>query len=350
VALVIGRHNWLVDPKGKDMRLPQADQAGRWLLMSGRRWTLGVLAAAALVFGAGTAPAAQTPGPCVPVESQSWWSDAGTPLPFPGNMQHVHAGACFPYKQVLSGSSYTLDVTVKMHNEAGRYLEHVRIDDATDQDSNHRYSVRPRSRCASVDCTFVVPLTVPIASLPTGMHEWRVAASTSPIDSGSSSVPRRNLATSGWQVCIRSCSGRTPQVNGFEGRGWYRLLGRSHHQGYNVVTWGWTSAHDAEFPWDPATGSYRPISGTWTPPINMHLGAHDASMVIGRSRCWVDPDFHNGSAGTPVLNQAGPFRGRLSINTRQFANGLHKLVCAAGSSEDGFLDGVQVFPFRLANP
>lgn len=292
------------------------------------------------------APSANAAG-CVPVESQSWWTPQSSPLPFPGDMQHVHAGACFPYKQVLTGSSYTLEVTAKMHNEAGRWLNYVRIDDATDQDPQKRYSVSVHEQCQVADCTYVVPVTVPIGSLPTGMHEWRVGVSSSPVDSSATTF-NRNLATNGWQVCIRSCSGRTPANNNFEGRGWYmNEFSTSFHEGYDVVTWNGT---DAEFPWNPATGAYRSISGVWTPPLSLHLGAHDLSQTIDRSRCWVDPDFHHGSAGTQVLNAVGPFTGRLSIDTTQFLNGLHKLVCAVGTDEQGHLDGVQVFPFQVANP
>jgi hypothetical protein len=304
-----------------------------------------------LAYGAPGASAAQTPGPCVPLESQSWWNE-GAALPFPGDMQHVHAGACFPYKQVISGN-YTLDVVVKMHNEQGRYLVQVRIDDDTDQDAQRRFSApAPNLLCSSVDCTFVVPVTVPTGQLRTGMHEWRVAAATAPQPSNSDRVAERNLATSGWQVCIRSCSGRTPANDRMEARGWYRTATPSGLQeiGYDNVTWGWQSSHDAEFPWSRTTGSYVPVSGTWQPPLWLHNGASGSDVEpVVRSRCWVDPDFHGGHAGTPVLDRSGSFQGRLSIDTTQLGNGLHRLVCAAGGSEDGFLDGVFAIPFMVDN-
>jgi hypothetical protein len=316
-----------------------------------RRAMLMIITAIGLLALPAASQAAQTPGPCVPLESQSWWKE--TPLlPFPGDMQHVHVGACFPYKQVISGN-YVLAVTVKMHNEQGRYLTRVRIDDATDQDSDHRYSRQLKYYCGQADCQFVVELVVPTRSLPAGMHEWRVAASTAPRPSNSRSVPEHNLATSGWPVCIRSCSGRTPAVNRTEARGWYRTAPNLFdHQGYVSATWGWSSSHDAEFPWDPGTGTYRPITGVWYPPIWLHSGASDSDVEpVTRSRCWVDPDFHHGITGGIALNQLGPFQGRVAVDTRVWIpNGLHKLVCAAGSSEDGFLDGVFVIPFRVANP
>lgn len=290
------------------------------------------------------------PSDCVPVESQSWWNKDS--LLFPGDSQHVHVGACFPWHRVISGD-YTLNTTIKMHNEQGRYLIQARIDDATAQDPQIRFSTPVSVQCQDVNCIFNVPITVPTDQLPAGMHEWRVGAVTSPADHFSSSVTELGLATDGWQVCIRSCSGRTPANPRFEGRGWYETQTPTGKQviGYNNVTWGWTASQDAEFPWDPSTGTYRPISGTWQPPLWIHNGASDgATEPITRSRCWVDPDFHNGISGTPVLDQTGSFQGRLSIDTTQFPNGLHKLVCAAGSSANGFLDGVQVFPFLISNP
>jgi hypothetical protein len=193
---------------------------------------------------------------------------------------------------------------------------------------------------------------VPTDSLPAGMHEWRVGASTSPMATESSNVAERNLATTGWQVCIRSCSGRTPAVSRSETRGWYKTATSSglRQVGYNNVTWGWQSSQDAEFPWDPSTHAYVPISGIWAPPLSIHTGATDGVVEpLTRSRCWVDPDFHRGIEGVNVLDTLSSFQGRLSIDTRQFPNGMHKLVCAGGSAVAGFLDGVFAIPFMVSN-
>jgi hypothetical protein len=318
------------------------------------RW-MGLLLAliVALVAGALASPgarAAQTPGPCVPLESQSWWQENGPPA-FPGDSQHVHVGACFPHRVVISGP-YTLDVAVKMHNEVGRWLTEVRIDDGTKQSSDRRFSApTPHFQCLSTDCTFATSITVPTDSLRSGTHEWRVAANTSPVDSLAGNVPEKNLATSGWPVCIRSCSGTTPANANTQFRGWYRTATPSGLQvvGYNVVRFGWAAAHDAEFPW--AAGSYRSVSGLWQPPIQIQNGATSGDLEpITRSRCWIDPDFHHGLSGTPVLDAAGPFQGRLSIDTTTLSNGVHALVCAAGSDEDGILDGVMRLPFEVNNP
>jgi hypothetical protein len=315
---------------------------------------IGLLAAfaVALVAGAIAAPGAhavQTPGPCVPLESQAWWQETGPPV-FPGDSQHVHVGACFPWRQVISGT-YTLDVVVKMHNEQGRWLTQVRIDDATTRSSRRFSAPTPHFQCLVKDCTFTTSVTVPTSSLSTGVHEWRVAANTAPVDSNTSGVAEKSLATSGWPVCIRSCSGTAAANKNTEFRGWYRTATPSGQQvvGYNVSRFGWTSSHDAEFPW--ANGAYRPVSGVWQPPIWIKNGSSEGDTEpVTRSRCWVDPDFHNGGSGTQVLNAAGPFQGRLSIDTTTLSNGLHALVCAAGSDEDGVLDGVMRLPFEVSNP
>jgi hypothetical protein len=319
------------------------------------RWKRFLLAAAlAFVASAIASPSAgavQTPGPCVPLESQSWWQETGPPA-FPGDSQHVHVGACFPWRQVINGT-YTLDVVVKMHNEQGRWLREVRIDDATTQNpGGTRYQApTPHFQCLAIDCTFTTSVTVPTNSLSTGTHEWRVAASTAPVESNSGTIVEKNLATSGWPVCIRSCSGTAAANKNTEFRGWYRTATPSGLQvvGYNVSRFGWTSSHDAEFPW--ANGAYRPVSGVWQPPIWIKNGSSDGDTEpVTRSRCWVDPDFHHGHAGTQVLNAPGPFQGRLSIDTTTLSNGVHALVCAAGSDEDGVLDGVMRLPFEVSNP
>jgi hypothetical protein len=319
------------------------------------RWA-GLLLGIALGMVAGAiasspARAVQTPGPCVPLESQSWWQESG-PRAFPGDSQHVHVGACFPWRQVISGT-YTLDVVVKMHNEQGRWLTQVRIDDATTQNpGGTRYlAPPPHFQCLEVDCAFTTSITIPTSSLRAGVHEWRVGANTAPVDSTSSSVAERNLATSGWPVCIRSCSGAAPANRNTEFRGWYRTATPSGRQvvGYNVSRFGWASSHDAEFPW--ANGAYRPVSGVWQPPIWIKNGSSEGDTEpVTRVRCWVDPDFHHGISGTPVLDAAGSFQGRLSIDTTAFSNGVHALVCAASSDEDGILDGVMRLPFEVNNP
>lgn len=74
-------------------------------------------------------------------------------------------------------------------------------------------------------------------------------------------------------------------------------------------------------------------------------------------RAHIDPDFHTGSTGWVVKRGRGSFEGRLSIDTTQLANGLHKLVLVANARKiswrdrvaNGTSSGVQVIPFVVVN-
>jgi len=278
--------------------------------------------------------------------SQTWWDDGETLSG--GATRHVHAETCFPLAPTVVSGDVRLDVIVKMHNEQGRYLTQVRIDVDSDQDAQVRYSTPTGNpRCDAADCTFTVPVTVPTDSLGAGKWEWRVGAATAPLASNSDSVPNRSLATNGWQVCVRSCSGRTPANDRLAGRGWYRddlLIVR----GYIEARFGWESGHDAE----AAQAAYGTVGGTWCPPLRTQVGSQgDGPEPVERSFVSVDPDFHHGSPGRVYRDVAGTIQERVCIDTTQLANGPHKLFWETYTSSifTGQLWGAQVLPFTVAN-
>ncbi len=310
----------------------------------------GILAAGVLAFPTSASAANPTtcegyPEPRVFVESQSWWTDSDD-VPPGGDMEHVHTGTCFPMDQTVSGNT-TLDVVVKLHNSEGQSIKRVRVDVASNQDSQKRYETVPSGlRCDVPDCTFTVPVTVPTDQLGTGKWEWRVATEARP---DPSSELRTNLATSGWQTCVRSCAGRTPKNPRKEGRGWYR---RADNEvvGYVIGRFGWLAEHDAEYPW--RRGAFQPVAGLWQPPVSIQAGSQTGvSEPHEYSQAYIDPNFHNGSEGVKVLDQPGTFRGRLAVDTTTLPNGLHKLVlvAATGDTFAGELRGVHVIPFVVDN-
>ncbi len=278
------------------------------------------------------------PEPRVFLESQAWWAD--DEVSADGGTKHVHSGVCMPLNGVVSGK-VTFDVVSKLHNYQGWNLRFVRIQSATDQGGVDNVVITsPGTVCNSHDCTFVTPITIDTDALATGRHEFRIHSEARP---GVGSAPK-NLATNGWQVCIRSCSGVTPQAtDNPEGRGWYHTEAGSD-KGY--VNGRFNS--QAEFPWQADKG-FVPVSGQWCPPVRILRGAGDDS--VDRSRVVVDPDFHAGKPGITVLDQPGSFEGRACVDTTKLGNGQHKLVLIAhtGSEFAGQLAGVFVVPFVVAN-
>lgn len=274
------------------------------------------------------------PEPRIFLEAQGWWSDNETISD--GDTQHSHSGVCFPLApQVVSGN-VTFDVVSKMHNVSGFRLRKVRIQDAIDQGPLVDVaSVTPGTLCSEHDCTFVNSLTVNTDALAAGMHEFRVMSSiVSPV----TGAPQL-LATNGYQICIRSCSGVTPETTDApEGRGWY-LNENGVEIGYAVSRFDSLTAF-------PRT----PVSGTWCPPIRTGRG-YSGDVPQERSRVVVDPNFHAGDSGRTYLDVSGPFRGTVCINTNELINGSHKLVIISHSTAtfDGQLWGVFVVPFTVSN-
>lgn len=274
------------------------------------------------------------PEPRVFLESQSWWTDTETLTD--GDTEHVHSGVCFPLSPTVVSGQVTLDVVSKMHNVAGQKLRRVRLQAATDQGGLRDVAdTYPNLTCTEHDCTFTTSLTINTDALATGTHEIRVQSFAEKQVSGRPT----NLATSGYMLCVRSCSGVTPQATDSpEGRGWYKNA-QGKELGYAVARYDSLSL----FP-------RNPVSGRWCPPVRFGRG-YSGDTPHERSRVVVDPNFHAGDPGRTYLNVSGAFRGTVCIDTTQLTNGPHKLVLIAYSSAKfpGQLSGVFVVPFTVTN-
>jgi hypothetical protein len=297
-----------------------------------------LLAAAAPPGAAASSPdCAGYPEPRLFLESQSWWRDPGS-----DEVRHVHSGTCFPYRQVLDGR-VTFDIVTSLHEYPGEMLRFVRVQAASDQGGVQTLAtVEPRYVCDSRDCTFVTPVTVDVGALPAGTYEFRIHAERRP---GIVSKPW-SLATNGWLACVRSCAGFTPQsVDAWqtEGRGYYKTAAGSVKGYINA------RVRDA-LAWRPLDGLPQARSGTWCPTVETRRGAGDED--VDSSFASVDPHFHAvpEDRGRVLLDQPGPYRGPLCVDTRALADGAHKLFLRAHHADaDGELWGAVAVPFTVAN-
>lgn len=279
------------------------------------------------------APAALVAGTnCTTLESQSWWSTT-TSIPLSGKSEHVHTQVCFPYQQVIDGT-YTFTVVTKMHHTNGWYLRNVRLQAATKEGGNKMLANISRTdvRCLAEDCTFTTPVTVNLSALPAGEYEFRFHSEIRPTPSSST----KNLATTGWLACVRSCTGYRPQAvpsGQTEARGWYLD---------NGVTRGYINARFVD------RLPSKPVSGTWCPHLRTQRGSGDEPVT--HTFISVDPNFHASpeNRGKVLRNAAGTFDGRLCINTTTLTNGPHKLFIRADWAP-GPLAGALVVPFEVRN-
>jgi hypothetical protein len=324
--------------------------ASRGVMQAVRRlaivFAVGILGSAMSAHTASAAPDPLTcsgyPEPRAFVESQSWWDEADL-LVAGGQQQHVHAGACMPLNQVVDGQ-VEIDVVTKFHHEVDKRLALVRIDVCTDQGGCSRISKSPNTVCTTKDCTWTTGLTWDTSGLAAGRYELRVAAESRPVGAD---LPR-NLATSGWLVCVRSCFGHTPQATDVhEARGWYQRAGDSSALGYLNARFDSMS----EFPWQ---GRFIPVSGIWRPPVHSLDG--DGAVENDGFMATIDPDFHAGNPGRVVYNAVAALpnvdpRLRLLIDTTRLADGRHKLALITRGNTGflGQLSGVFVIPFEVNN-
>ena len=265
-----------------------------------------VLTFVAVMAGTRSAPAADPDcsvysEPRIFLETQSWWVQ--TPGATGTDFGHVHVGTCFPYLQDVS-ASVPFDIQVKLHNDPGR-LHQVDV-----QAFNDAYGVKllistdPDFTCPTGDCTLTYHLDAPTTGLAVGgLTEFRVRATVRTPDGNDF------LATDGWLAYVRngttSVDTHYLAPNITEARGWYGLPG-TDGLGYE----------NARLRSPVPTAA---LSGTWTPEVETLPGA---------------------------------FRGPVSIDTTQLANGPHKLVVASSAdnpNRGSTQSGVMVIPFTVDN-
>lgn len=287
--------------------------------------------------------------PRVFLEAQDWWQPtvSGTE-----DFGHVHLGICFPLEQPVAGVVH-FDFVVQLHNNPGLFTN-VRIHLLDGNFVNHiavRVNVGETAaqHCPLTpdNCKWVIPVDLnTTVSTTDGYDTFRGAAIVTHPGSGGT----KQFAGPAWPLLLANGGGRPVKSVSPT-----RIVGASWYTGalYNVAEF------DSPL---PAT-----VSGVWSPTVATHPGA--GGIAVRHSFVSLDPAFHAVPAypGQVLLDQAGPYKGPVTIDTTQLTNGPHKLFIRADAPCDGTAgndcglkpeggtnnlsthSSVQVIPFVVAN-
>lgn len=249
------------------------------------------------------------PEPRIFLESQAWWDSAG--LAIPTNVgHHIHVGMCWPVNpdgsDALVDGILHLDVRVLLHNQIG-VTNYLRF-----QDASGTASIKIPLVVGPGDVTTWVPVDLDLGLWGTGRRETHITVNIQNNTDG-----KRQFNSTGWQLCVRSCTPIYRKGPWTEARGWYE-------------------GHDYQNARFLSLLPVAPVSGLWT--FNVRL------VQTGPGGVFVDPNFHAGIEGTRLAD--GGYSGNLTVDTRLLANGTHRLVLVAS---DGKSAGVQLVTFVVAN-
>lgn len=269
------------------------------------------------------------PEPRVFLESQAWWEAD----PVFGGSSHVHLGACFPYAQTLSGVVH-FDVRILLHSNSCT-LRRVKLqnDDSRGDSydeilSDHQLSFKGDGSNAQV---LWVPMDADTDGWPDGLKSFQFYAFC---DHPSGNLMRAQTDWTAWTANGNSTvNDRTaPRI---QAQSWYTDAGYSQPSLRSPYSFAQLVA---------------PKSGTWT--FDARLGANTDPGPVLSHMITVDPDFHGGHEGQVIAHGSGAYSGPVTIDTREFADGTHKLVLItqkANQAGDGLNGGVQVVTFRVDN-
>lgn len=166
------------------------------------------------------------------------------------------------------------------------------------------------------DCSRDFSFTVNLSSWSTGRHELRFTANV-PDEQPDASGDQRMFQSTGIQLCVRSCTPSYRSGDWLEARGWY--------DGH-----GYQNAR--------LTSSVASVRSGGT--ISVRLAPGSEGLATTGAGVYIDPDFHNGSAGIVVREWSGPFTG--SVTLPSLPSGAHRLVLVAHDAQNG---GVLLIPF-----
>jgi hypothetical protein len=257
------------------------------------------------------------PEPRIWLESQSWWMQ--TPGASGTEFGHAHVGTCFPYGQVVSGR-VTFDVKITLFENPGT-LVRIQPHIVTVNDSYYFDQPVLNWRPAGGSGELWTRVVLDTSAVPLdGLQELRMFAQVKEPDGKEMHV------SSGWQLNLRNghpVSNYRQQGAAFtEGRGWYTDV-------------DYTAAR---FSSPLPTG---PVSGIWSFNVDLKPGA--GGLPVTAYHVAVDENAHMGIPGWVIRQGTGQYVGPISIDTRQLANGQHKLAlradaaAPAGSTNSGVL-------------
>lgn len=297
-----------------------------------------VVALTVAVLPAEPAPDPETcagyPEPRVFIEAQDWWD----PIPELGGLGHIHAGACWPLGQTLTGMVH-VDLRVVFHNNHGTLLR-VSVEDAGPDTLLGRVILN-YTPPSGEDSTLWVPLDFDSRGMLDGQRVLRIhtvlehangnledARPVIPVivDNGR---PDKNLSSYKW----------------INPSAWYKQIEPTPD-----VDWGYLGPQMSL-----ATFPTAPVSGVWSPFLKAVLNSKKGGApAISRSEVFIDPDFHTGSEGIVVSRMSGAQNGIVPIDTVALGltNGPHRLVFVV--TQDGLAgerhSAVGSYPFTVDNP
>lgn len=250
----------------------------------------------------------------VDIEAQCWF---GVGSDEPG---HIHCRCLnFPYAETVSGN-VSLDLVLQLHNLYGFNLYKLQVEIYP--------GILVTNTITGISDTGKITMSVIV---PTQLHqydgrrEFRIRANAKRRTDG-----KLLYNSTGWPVYLANGHpvSNFKSTDFVEGRGWETQT-------------KYSQARIALVP-------KLPVSGTWSPSINLNKGS--GGITCTHHHATIDPDLHNGNPGTIILDGSGPYVGTLSINTTLLTNGVHKLMLRAAQSINGITQtGVQVIPFTVFN-
>jgi hypothetical protein len=304
-------------------------------LFQSRPWrSLAIVFTALVVFVFAHSPAAQAQTTVDPVactgypetriflETHAWLTNTSTGT----DPSQVRLGACFPYKQTLSGK-VNLDIRVTLHDNPG-IVKAVDGYIATAGGTALVFKVPTTFACTNpgtCEKWFKVVADTTLAPYD-GRQEFRLRADVT-MPTG-----QRLLTTSGWQAYLKNGK---PALN-------YRSGDSSDGQGFVDAT-GYTLARlGTDVP-------VSPVSGIWNFSVTAKRGSSGAPVTSHSVQ--IDPDFNTGTNKMELKSGSGELSAySLSVDTRALDDGPHKLAIKADAAVTGTTGtGVVVIPFTVKN-
>lgn len=265
----------------------------------------------------GPVPAA---APTVTLESQGWWSSPGISVPAQVGA-HVHLRATVPADGYPIDGQVAVPVVVTLHAMAGTATS-VRVSDGSTVRQTWALTLGP---CPTT-CTWSGTLTVDFTKWSTGRREMRWTANV-PDEQPDRAGKQRMYQSTGWQVCVRSCTPTYRSGPWVEARGWYD----------DRSTDGTGLAHNYQNARLTSPLTAVRAGGT----ISISLAPGSGGLTTRLAGAYLDPHFHDGDPGRVLLSRTSAYKGSLVIPT-DLTSGPHTLVLLAS---DGQNAGVLAVPF-----
>jgi hypothetical protein len=253
-------------------------------------------------------PVVNYPEPRVFIEAQGWWAEnINGVIKKYGDAEHLHIGACFPLQKTVSGM-VRMDFRVVAHGlPAGSNIKNTRFHDGNNGVTLVNIVWDRDILAGQHNVVLWRTVTVDTSGGQDGLRETRPLTVVTRPDGA-------EIHTSGgW--CWDVENGKTDSHSSLctdvitEGRGWYDCF-----EYKNAGTRGWTYPYGGIPAGQSYTLNYFGRDGAGgTPSIDGHYVT-------------LDPDFHNGSNGTFLINQTGSTQSSpVTLPGSKLTAGIHYL-------------------------